>query len=132
MPLFPNLERKAPEDREPISHEIQPHNRAYRARDLDGEPTPARPARSREEQWAAEFQAAKDELDKLTPANAVRQMERLPRYLLECYLLAEEVGQARPLILQRFPKPGQLARQRYTPKKTPSKRRKATSAVGQE
>lgn len=120
MPLFPTAERKT--EREPISHPIESHNRPYDANKLT--PKPARQARPREEVWAETFEAAKKELLSMTPANAVRHMERLPTGLLECYLLAEESTQARELVLRSFPKPGRAARERYLPKKTPRTRKR--------
>lgn len=125
MPLFPTLERK--EEREPISHEVEPHNRPFQEKKL--QPKPLVTQRPREEVWAKEYAEATEFLGK-QPANvAVQRMQQLPRYLLECYLIAEEHGQARKQVLTRFPKAGKMARERYTPKPVRKSRKASPQAA---
>ena len=70
-------------------------------------------ARTPEETRAAHFEQAKQELGRLTIAQAVDLLRTLPIGLLEMYLLAEEATQAREAILQSFPKPSPEARAMY-------------------
>ena len=77
------------------------------------------PKGTREEMWAQDFQKAKDHLAILNAASAVENMQRLPTGLLEMYLLAEEVGQGREMVLHAFPKAGVRARERYLSAATP-------------
>lgn len=109
MPMFPTVERK--EAREPISHEVKPHNRPFDANKLS---KPSLPVRTdRQKRWDKDYAEAQAKLAELPPGYAVQLMERLPAQLLECYLVAETFGQARKDILQRFPKPGPSAINRY-------------------
>lgn len=81
-----------------------------------------------------DFQMAKDALAALNDASAVEYMQALPLGLQEMFMLAEEVGKARPMILRSFPKPGHRAREKYLPSKKPRTRAKTEqpSAVGAE
>ncbi len=94
-----------------ISTEVPKHNRPYtmpRGGDMSPKGTP-------EELHKRDFERAKAHIANLTSASAVELLQTLGVGLLEMYLLAEEVGQKREMILRAFPKPGNRARQRYLP-----------------
>lgn len=91
-----------------ISKEVPKHNRPYTMKG-----SAPRPTVSREERHAQDFAKAVDHLKLLNSASAVETMRGLPTGLLEMYLLAEEVGQGREMILRAFPKAGKAARARY-------------------
>lgn len=97
--------------KEEISREVVKHNRPY-TMPKGGSYAPRG---TREELVAKDFQRAKDHLARLNSASAVEVMQQLPVGVLQIYLLAEEVGQAREMILHAFPKPGAKARSRYLP-----------------
>lgn len=95
-----------------IAHEVEKHNRPYKEFTTAPEPLPRH---DREYLYKKDFRHAVDRLAVLNSASAVEFMQNLPQGLLEMFLLAEEVGQGRPMILGAFPKPGTLARSRYIP-----------------
>lgn len=104
------------EVRTPISHEVEPHNRPFDRKHLPvAEKGRILSDEERQQRWAAEFEKAFDELQTLNPAEARDLMVRVPPYQLECYLIAEELGQGREQLLRFFPKPGARARERFTP-----------------
>lgn len=109
MPRGPVPSRTAP--KEEISTELVKHNRPFTGPKAS-EPRPVTPSAERKAKY---FEQAKKDLLSWTPATAVDRMSMLGVGLLEMYLLAEEVTQARPAILRYFPKPGAKARERYLP-----------------
>lgn len=96
--------------RREISTELVKKNRPFTTK-----PPLERAVQPSEVRKAKYFQQAKDDLDKWQPGIALDNMQFMGIGLLEMYLLAEEVGQARPQILRAFPKPGAKARKRYLP-----------------
>jgi hypothetical protein len=94
-----------------IANEVEKHFRPYTM--PKGASTA--PKGTVEERRARDFKKAEEHLRILNAASAVEMLQAMPVGLLEMYLLAEEVGQAREFILRAFPKPGRRARERYQP-----------------